>query len=134
MKDIDEALNYGIEPTEIKKYENTLNYLNSVDDDSINDESDDGEKLRKNLIYQDFINRGYSKERATREVQKSFNSGTDIEDAMEALKSNKDFFNKKYKDFIDANGNPCSLDLREVKKEITDYISSEKNTTISIRE
>ena len=36
-------------------------------------------------------------------------------------------FNKKYKDFIDVNGNPCSLDLREVKKEITDYISSHRN-------
>ena len=36
-------------------------------------------------------------------------------------------FNKKYKDFIDANGNPCSLDLKEVKKEITDYISSHRN-------
>lgn len=32
-------------------------------------------------------------------------------------------FNKKYKDFIDANGNPCSLDLKEVKKEITNYLA-----------
>ena len=36
-------------------------------------------------------------------------------------------FNKKYKDFIDANGNHCSLDLREVKKEITDYLLSHRN-------
>ena len=36
-------------------------------------------------------------------------------------------FNKKYKDFIDANGNPCSLDLKEVKKEITDYLLSHRN-------
>lgn len=32
-------------------------------------------------------------------------------------------FNKKYKDFTDVNGNPCSLDLKEVKKEITDYLT-----------
>ena len=36
-------------------------------------------------------------------------------------------FNKKYKDFIDANGNPCSLDLKEVKKEIKDYLLSHRN-------
>lgn len=121
---IDEALNYGIEPTEIKKYENTLNYLNSVDDDSINDESDDGEKLRKNLIYQDFINRGYSKERATREVQKSFNSGTDIEDAMEALKSNKDFFNKKYKDLVDEAKDNSEKEEQARQKALEDLKTS----------
>ena len=33
------------------------------------------------IIFQDFLNRGYSKERAAREVQKSFNAGTDIDDA-----------------------------------------------------
>lgn len=36
-------------------------------------------------------------------------------------------FNKKYKNFIDANGNPCSLDLKEVKKEITDYLLSHRS-------
>lgn len=89
---IDKALNVGIEPDEVKRYENTLNYLNSLQDNMIADESDKGEKLRQQLIYQDFINRGYSKERAQREVQKSFNSGTDLEDAREALASNKEFF------------------------------------------
>jgi hypothetical protein len=35
-------------------------------------------------------------------------------------------FNKKYKNFTDANGNPCSLDLKEVKKEVTDYLASHR--------
>lgn len=100
QKRIDEALNAGVEPTEIKKYENTINFLDSIKEDNISDESDKGEKLRKDLIYQDFINRGYSKERAAREVQKSFNAGTDIDDAKEALKSNKDFFKDKYEELI----------------------------------
>ena len=90
QKRIDEALNAGVEPTEIRKYENTINFLDSIKEENISDEGDKGEKLRKDLIYQDFINRGYSKERATREVQKSFNAGTDIDDAKEALKSNID--------------------------------------------
>ena len=64
QKRIDEALNAGVEPTEIRKYENTINFLGSIKEENISDEGDKGEKLRKDLIYQDFINRGYSKERA----------------------------------------------------------------------
>ena len=100
QKRIDEALNAGIESSEIKRYENTLSYLYSLQDDAISDETDRGEKLRQQLIFQDFINRGYNKERAQREVQKSFNSGTDIEDAKEALASNKEFFQNEYNNLV----------------------------------
>ena len=100
QKRIDEALNAGVESSEIKKYENTIEYLNSLQDSALSDESDKGEKLRQQLIFQDFINRGYNKERAQREVQKSFNSGTDIEDAKEALASNKEFFQNEYNNLI----------------------------------
>lgn len=100
QKRIDSALNAGVEISEIKRYENTIDYLNSIQDSSLSDESDNGEKLRQQLIYQDFINRGYSKERAQREVQKSFNAGTDIEDAKEALASNKEFFKGEYDTLI----------------------------------
>ena len=100
-KRIDEALSVGVEPTEIRKYENTINYLNSISDDVISDESEKGETLRKQLIFQDFINRGYSKERAEREVNKSFSAGSDIEDAKEALASNKEFFENAYDNLIE---------------------------------
>ena len=56
--------------------------------------------LRKQLIFQDFINRGYTRERAEREVNKSFNAGSDIEDAKEALASNKEFFEDAYDNLI----------------------------------
>lgn len=113
QKRIDEALNAGIEPTEIKKYENTIDFLDSIQEENISDEGDEGEKLRKNLIYQDFINRGYSKERAAREVQKSFNAGTDIDDAKEALKSNRDFFKDKYDELI----NDAKLEVEQEENE-----------------
>lgn len=96
QKRIDAALSAGIEPSEVKRFENTLNYLNSLQDNTLSNESDKGENLRKQLIYQDFINRGYSKERSQREVTKSFNAGTDIDDAKEALSSNKEYFQSEY--------------------------------------
>lgn len=117
QKRIDDALNYGIEPTEIKRYENTLNFLDSVKEENITDESDKGEKLRKDLIYQDFINRGYSKERAAREVQKSFNAGTDIDDAKEALKSNIDFFKDKYDELVNEAKSEAEQEEKERKKQ-----------------
>ena len=121
---IDEALNAGVEPTEIKKYENTINFLDSIKEENISDESDKGEKLRKDLIYQDFINRGYSKERAAREVQKSFNAGTDIDDAKEALKSNKDFFKDKYDELINDAKSEVEQEEKERKEQAEKLKSS----------
>jgi hypothetical protein len=98
---IDEALNANVEINDIKKYENTIQYLDSLQDETLTVEGEQGENLRKQLIFQDFVNRGYSEQRAQREVQKSLNAGTDIEDAKEALKSNKEFFNTQYETLIE---------------------------------
>lgn len=117
QKRIDAALNAGIEPSEIKRYENTLSYLNSLQDSAISDETDKGEKLRQQLIFQDFINRGYSKERAQREVQKSFNSGTDIEDAKEALASNKEFFQNEYDNLVKETQEEEKREAQERKEQ-----------------
>lgn len=130
QKRIDEALNAGIEPTEIRKYENTINFLDSIKEENISDEGDKGEKLRKDLIYQDFINRGYSKERATREVQKSFNAGTDIDDAKEALKSNIDFFRDKYDELVnDAKSEAAEEEKgrKEQAEKLKSSILNDKN-------
>lgn len=130
QKRIDDALNYGIEPTEIKRYENTLNFLDSIKEENITDESDKGEELRKNLIFQDFINRGYSRERATREVQKSLNAGTDIEDAKEALKSNTEYFKGKYDDLIEdakLEAQKKEENRKEQANKLKESILNEKN-------
>lgn len=124
QKRIDEALNAGVEPTEIRKYENTINFLDSIKEDNISDEGDKGEKLRKDLIYQDFINRGYSKERAAREVQKSFNAGTDIDDAKEALKSNIDFFKDKYDELVNGAKSEAEQEEKERKEQAEKLKSS----------
>ena len=124
QKRIDEALNAGVEPTEIRKYENTINFLDSIKEENISDEGDKGEKLRKDLIYQDFINRGYSKERAAREVQKSFNAGTDIDDAKEALKSNIDFFRDKYDELVNDAKSEAEQEEKERREQAEKLKSS----------
>ena len=94
------ALDAGIEPDDIRRYENTISYLDSIDEDKLNAETPEGEELRKRLIYQDYINRKFSPDRANREVQRSIDSGNDITDANEALQSNKEFFNDQYNDLL----------------------------------
>lgn len=127
QKRIDEALQVGIEPDEVRKYEGTINYLNTITEDAISDESANGEKLRKQLIFQDFLNRGFSKERAQRETQKSFNSGSDVEDAKEALASNREYFQQEYEDLIaearaeeEAEKARTKKEAEELKKSILD--------------
>lgn len=117
QKRIDEALNAGIEPSEVQKYERTLSYLDSIKDENISDESEQGEQLRRQLIYNDFINRGYSKERAQREVKKSFDAGTDIEDAKESLKSNKEFFKNSYDSIVEEAKKAEEEEIQERKKD-----------------
>ena len=101
QKRIDQALNYGVETSEVKKYEQTLTYLDSLQESNITANDTQGENLRKQLIYQDFINRGYNKDRAIKMVERSFNAGTDIDDAKEALKSNREFFQDEYDSLIE---------------------------------
>lgn len=100
QKRIAEALRAGIEPPEIQKYENYLRVLDSITEEKVAEESDAGENLRKNLIYQDFINRGYSKEKAVKMVERTVKEGTDIDDAKEALQSNRNFYKEQYDNLL----------------------------------
>jgi hypothetical protein len=97
---ISKALNNGVEPSDIRKYENTLNYISSITDAAIAEESEKGEQLRRNLIYQDFLNKGYSPEKAQKFTERTIDAGTDVEDAKEALQSNKEFFQGAYNQLL----------------------------------
>ena len=117
QKRIDSALNANVEPDEVRQFESTLNFLDSLKEEHIADETEKGEELRKRLIFQDFINRGYSKERATREVKKSFDSGTDIEDAKEALESNREYFNTQYQEVVKEAQEEIKAEKERIRKE-----------------
>ena len=96
QKRISKALENGVEPDDIRRYENTLSYISSINDAAISEESEKGEQLRRNLIYQDFLNKGYSPEKAQKFTERTIDAGTDVEDAKEALQSNREFFQGAY--------------------------------------
>lgn len=117
QKRINDALEANIDNNVIRQYEQVLGFLDSVKEDTITKEDEQGEKLRRDLIFQDFVNRGYSKERAEREVKKSFDSGSDIEDAKEALISNKEFYNSKYNELIEDSQKEIRAEKERTKKQ-----------------
>lgn len=101
-KRINEALNNKVEPSVVQQYESTIDYLNNINDDSLSAEDEEGENLRRQLIYNDYLNRGFSKTRAEKMVNDAIENGTDIDDAKDALQGVKDFYNNKYKEILDS--------------------------------
>lgn len=117
QKRIKEALDNDVDPSDIKNFEKTISYLNSITEEFIKDETEKGENLRKQLIFTDLINKGFSKERATKKVTQSFESGNDVEDAIEALEGNKDHFNDSYQELIDSAKEEAEAEKKAIKKE-----------------
>lgn len=114
---ISKALDNGVEPTDIKKYENTLKYISSITDANIAAETDEGEQLRRNLIYQDFLNRGMSAAKAQKLTERSIDAGTDVEDAKDALLSNKEFFTGEYNKLLEEAQKKADEDKADRQKQ-----------------
>lgn len=124
QKRVDEALSLGVEPTEIQKYERFIGILDSVTEDKLTNEDEEGENLRKNLIFQDYVNRGFSKERAMREVERSLKAGTDIEDAREALQSNKEYYKEQYNDLVNKAREEDKQEQKRLKEQAEELRTS----------
>lgn len=118
---VKEALDNNIEPDAIRQYEGVLNYLDSLKEEDLRDESEDGENLRKRLLYQDYINRGFDKSRAEREVNRAVQNGTDIEDAMDALDSCRSFYKSSYNELL-KNAKEARLQEENDRKERTENL------------
>lgn len=113
---VNDALNAGVEPDEIKYYENTIKQLNSITEDQLREEDEQAENLRRQLIYLDLINRGKKPERAKALVEKSIKDGTDIEDALDALDGNKEFYQDQYNQLLDTAREKAKQAQEEQKK------------------
>lgn len=128
QKRIDEALENNVEPSDIRNYENTISYLRGIKEEDVTEESEKGEELRKKLIYQDYVNNGFSKERALRELKKSIDSGSDVEDAKEALQNNIEHFENEYKNVLESAKKEKEEFEEQRKKQVEELKESILNT------
>lgn len=130
QKRIAKALDNGVEPDRVRVYENTLNYLDGITENQVSEESQQGEQLRRQLIYQDFLNKGYQKEKAQKLTQRSIDSGNDIDDAKEALESNKDYFQEAYNETLreaDEQNKAIQAERKKQNERMEKSILEDKN-------
>ena len=99
-KRIEDALNGGASIDDVKKYEHYIAVLSNIKDEAISEEGPKGEDLRRRIIAQDYMNKGFSEDRIARELKKSFDAGTDVEDAKEALQNTLQFYQNEYQGII----------------------------------
>lgn len=128
QKRIRDMLNVGVEPDVIQQYEGTIQYLSGISEEELEAESDDAETLRKKIIYNDYINRGFKKERAQREVERSFNAGTDIEDAKAALESCLDFYKEEYSSVVEERKAAAAAAKAAQEKQLKEFKAKVLNT------
>ena len=115
QKRISDALTYGVEPTRIQQYEQWIKTLDSVTDEIIEGEDEQNENYRKNLIYQNYKAKGFDDDDARDMVNRSVESGKDIDDAKKALSSLKKYYQKAYED-----------EVNEAKKEYEKHVTAQK--------
>ena len=123
QKRVNDALEVGVDPNAIQYFERAISQMESIKEEDITNE-ETGENLRKQLILRDFMNKGYSKERAEREVKKSLDAGADVEDAKESLEEIKKYLHKQYNDLIKEAQEEARKDEEQRKKDIEDLKNS----------
>lgn len=121
---VSEALDLGVEPTEVQKYERFISILDGITEEKLTSENEEGENLRKNLIYQDCLNKGFSKEKALKMVERSIKAGTDIDDARDALKDNRDFYKSQYDSMLDEARRADEEEKKKLKKQADELKTS----------
>ena len=126
QKRVLDALNVGIEKTAIQQYESTIQALNNVSSESLEAETAEGENLRKAVIYQYYINKGESQERAQKMVDRAFSSGTDVEDAKDFIEELKTSTKEKYTALIEEG----KRQAQEAKKQQEAALTKAKKTIL----
>lgn len=79
-------LSKGFSPEEFFRDEQEQQTLESITKEQL----EENEDLRRQLIYQDYLQRGYNENRADKLTQRSFDNGEDVEDAELALETRKE--------------------------------------------
>lgn len=118
---INEALSNGIEPDVVRQHEATLEYLGSITEEAITAEGEDADGLRRQLIFNDLLRRGYSEDKARKELEKSFTANTDVEDAKDALEALKTSYQKEYQALQDDAKKRAEDIRKEQKKQSEDF-------------
>lgn len=128
---VKEALDAGMQPSEIARYEKVISNLEGITEAQLLAETEAGSNLRRSIIRQDYINRGFSPERAEKQVERIMSSdGTDLDDAKDALESVLNYFKSTYSQMVDAGKAEVEAEKEKVQREAEEFKKAilDKNT------
>ena len=121
-KRVKEALDAGVQPSAIARYEKIITNLDNIKESDLTAETQEGSNLRRSIIRQDYLNRGFSPERAEKQVDRIMSSeGTDIDDAKDALESVKAYFKDAYKNLVDEGKAEVEAERKQAEKEAKEF-------------
>lgn len=112
---VTEALDNGVEPDQIRQHEQIISWL-GAQEKNIEVEGDAGDDLRRRIILQDYLNKGFKEERAKAKVDKIFEDGTEVEEAKESLQSLKTFYEGSYQKLRDDAKKEAEHEAEERKQ------------------
>jgi len=91
-----EDIRNGVPDKTLREVHSNNLALESINTDTLN--NDENAPLRKELIKQDFLDKGFTADAAERHAQKSIDLGTDAEDSLDALNALKASQTKRLED------------------------------------
>jgi len=122
-----DALNKGISLAEYQQYQDNVNTLEGITEDTLAEDIE----LSKKIIYQDYLNQGIDENRAMRLLKKSIDAGDEsiIEDARESLASLKVGEAKRLQQLADERQARALAEAQEQEKIDNDLKNSIYNKT-----
>ena len=118
---VKEALEAGVRPDVITQYQRTIQGLSSITDEQLTAETEQGANLRRQILRQDLLIRGYKPDRVDKQVERIMSSGTDIDEAGEALESVKEYFTQKYNDTVNEAKQNAAEERRKKQAEQEEF-------------
>lgn len=113
QRTIKEATSVGLNASAVSKQIDVVSKLKSVTQEYVT--SDANLEFRKGIIAQDFMSRGYNKERADALALRSVDAGTDVDDAKFALTSIIAIEEKRIEDAIQSAKDDEKKSIDDIK-------------------
>lgn len=121
VREVKEALEAGVQPNVIAQYQRTIQNLNAITDEQLNAETEQGANLRRTILRQDLLLRGYKPDKVDKQVERIMQSGTDIDDAADALEAVKEYYTNQYSKTVDEAKEAAAEEKRKAKQEADEF-------------
>lgn len=110
------AMEEGVPKDSLIAYQQQKQQLNAITDEVLEADDERAINLRFNIIAQDFLNKGFSKEEASRNAKRSVDLGEDLADAKVALERLKESNENNYLKSKEEAQQVIEEDQKKIKK------------------